>query len=144
MAGSTRYHLEEISDLILVSTRSNMLASSIYLKPNEWCLFAYRPDQIGYMNPGRWRLPLLTRMLISACCRKIFLDGFIYNAKSKRDLTWFWFLPGYCSLSSVLSHSTFTALIDALAQALVSSKNDHELLRQVEERHRLLADNAMM
>lgn len=135
-------HPEEISDLILAKY-SQQHAREFYLFEAKRMVPLLRTDliEIGYMNPGRWRHIADTYADLGLLPQNFSLDGFIYNAKSKRDLTWF-YLAGIL-LTIVSAVALYIYRINrCLAQALVSSKNDHELLRVSEERHRLLADNA--
>ena len=135
-------HPEEIADLILAKY-SQQHAREFYLFEAKRMAPLFRTDliEIGYMNPGRWHHIADTYADLGLLPKNFSLDGFIYNAKSERDLTWL-YLAGL--LLAIVSPVTLYIhrINRRLTQALVSSKEDHELLRVSEERHRLLADNA--
>lgn len=135
-------HPEEIADLILAKY-SQQHDRDFYLFEARRMVPLLRTDllEIGYMNPGRWRHIADTYADLGLLPKSFSLDGFIYNAKSERDLTWF-YLAGLL-LAIVSSVAFYIHRINRrLTQALASSKADQELLRVSEERHRLLADNA--
>lgn len=135
-------HPEEIADLI-VAKYSQQDERELYLFEAKRMAALMRTDliEIGYMNPGRWRHIANTYADIGLMSKDFSLDGFIYNAKSERDLTWFLIA---CILLAIVSGVTFYIhrINRHLSHALVASKKNHELLRVSEERHRLLADNA--
>ncbi|QVL48147.1 MAG: ABC transporter substrate-binding protein [Thiocapsa sp.] len=135
-------HPEEIADLI-VAKYSQQHEREFYLFEAKRMAALLRTDliEIGYMNPGRWRHIADTYADLGLLSENFSLDGFIYNAKSERDLTWL-FIAGI--LLAIVSSVTFYIhrINRHLSQAMVSSQKNHELLRASEERHRLLADNA--
>lgn len=135
-------HPEEIVDLILAKY-SQQHAREFYLFEAKRMASLLRTDliEIGYMNPGRWHHIAETYADLGLLPRNYSLDGFIYNATAERDLTWF-YLAGLL-LAIVSTFALYIHRINRrLTQALAASKEDHELLRVSEERHRLLADNA--
>ncbi|MBY0557798.1 MAG: diguanylate cyclase, partial [Burkholderiaceae bacterium] len=135
-------HPEEIADLI-VAKYSQQHEREFYLFEAKQMAALLRTDliEIGYMNPGRWRHIADTYADLGLLAKNSSLDGFIYNVKVKRDLTWLYI---GCLLLAIVSGVTFYIhrINRRLSQALVASKKDHELLLVSEERHRLLADNA--
>ncbi len=135
-------HPEEIADLILAKY-SQQHPREFYLFEAKRMVPLFRTDliEIGYMHPGRWHHIADTYADLGLLPKNFSLDGFIYNAKSERDLTWL-YIAGIL-LAIVSAVTLYIHRINRrLTQALVSSKKDHELLRISEERHRLLADNA--
>lgn len=135
-------HPEEIADLI-VDKYSQQHEREFYLFEAKRMAALLRTDliEVGYMSPGRWRHIADTYADLGLLAKNFSLDGFIYNVKVKRDLTWLYFA---CLLLAVVSGVTvyIHRINQQLRQALVASKKNHELLRVSEERHRLLADNA--
>ena len=135
-------HPEEIADLI-VAKYSQQHEREFYLFEAKRMAALFRTDliEIGYMSPGRWRHIADTYADLGLLAKDFSLDGFIYNVKVERDLTWLYIA---CLLLAIVSGVTFYIhrINRRLSQALVTSKKDHELMRVSEERHRLLADNA--
>jgi diguanylate cyclase (GGDEF)-like protein/PAS domain S-box-containing protein len=135
-------HPEEIADLI-VAKYSQQHEREFYLFEAKRMAALLRTDliEIGYMNPGRWRHIADTYADLGLLPKDFSLDGFIYNVKAELDLTWI-YIAGL--LLAVVSGITLYIhrINRRLTQALASSKQNHELLRVSEERHRLLADNA--
>jgi diguanylate cyclase (GGDEF)-like protein/PAS domain S-box-containing protein len=135
-------HPEEIADLI-VAKYSQQHEREFYLFEAKRMAALLRADliEVGYMNPGRWRHIADTYADLGLLPKDFSLDGFIYNAKAELDLTWI-YIAGL--LLTVISGITLYIhrINRRLTQALASSKQDHELLKVSEERHRLLADNA--
>lgn len=135
-------HPEEIADLI-VAKYSRQDERELYLFEAKRMAALMRTDliEIGYMNPGRWRHIADTYANLGLMSKDFSLDGFIYNAQSERNPTWF-FITGIVLI--IISSVTFYIhrINRRLSQTLISSQKDHELLRISEERHRLLADNA--
>ncbi|MBI5792863.1 MAG: ABC transporter substrate-binding protein [Rhodocyclales bacterium] len=135
-------HPEEIADLILAKY-SQQHAREFYLFEARRMAPLFRTDliEIGYMNPGRWRHIADTYVDLGLLPRNFSLDGFIYNAKPERDPTWFYLAGLLLAIVSTVALYIYR-MNRRLTQALASSKEDQELLRVSEERHRLLADNA--
>jgi diguanylate cyclase (GGDEF)-like protein/PAS domain S-box-containing protein len=135
-------HPEEIADLILAKY-SQQHPREFYLFEAKRMVPLFRTDliEIGYMHPGRWHHIAETYADLGLLPSRFSIDGFLYNAKDERDLTWF-YLAGvllfFVSAITLYIHRANRRL----SQALSSSEQTRELLRVSEERHRLLADNA--
>lgn len=135
-------HPEEIADLIL-ARYSQQHAREFYLFEARRMAPLFRTDliEIGYMNPGRWHHIADTYADLGLLPKNFSLDGFIYNAKSERDPKWFYLAGLLLAIVSAVALYVYR-MNRRLTQALASTKEDRELLRVSEERHRLLADNA--
>ena len=135
-------HPEEIADLSLAKY-SQQHEREFYLFEAKRMAPLIRTDliEIGYMNPGRWHHIAVTYAGLGLLPKNFSLSGFIYNDKSERDLTWLYVAGLLLSIVSAVTLYIYR-INRRLTQALASSKQDHQLLKVSEERHRLLADNA--
>jgi ABC-type nitrate/sulfonate/bicarbonate transport system substrate-binding protein len=117
-------HPEEIADLIL-SKYSQQHPREFYLFEAKRMVPLFRTDliEIGYMNPGRWRHIADTYADLGLLPTRFSLDGFLYDTKVERDLTWFYLAGLLLAIVSAITlyiHRTNRRL----SQALTSSKED--------------------
>ncbi|GAB4060492.1 diguanylate cyclase domain-containing protein [Uliginosibacterium sediminicola] len=101
------------------------------------------PDlvEIGYMNPKRWRHIADTYAELGLLPKDFPLDRFLYQAPGKPDLRWLY--GGLAILVALVALMLYVLRMNhLLKQALTSSQAAKQTLRESEERHRMLADNA--
>ncbi len=136
-------HPEEIVDLILAKY-PNQNTRDYYLFEARQMVPMLRSDiiEIGYINPGRWRHIADTYADLDLLPHGFSLDGFLYQPDAERDLRWLYLAGSLLLLVSAIAFYIYRNN-QRLAEALEVSNTTKELLRVSEERHRLLADNAM-
>jgi len=135
-------HPDEIADLI-VSRYSQAKPREFYLFEAQRMAELLRTDliEIGYLNPGRWRHIADTYADIGLLPRDFALDGFLYAVDSRSDRNWLYLVGALLvAISAVTVHTLRTNR--RLARTLAEKRVVHQALRESEERHRLLGDNA--
>lgn len=105
------------------------------------------PDvvELGYMNPGRWQRIIETYVQLGMAPRVIPVKGFLYERNPKPNLTWL-----YLSLVSVVGVLGMVSLVAArfyqlnrvIHREVKERRRAEAHLRALEQRHRILAENA--